>query len=215
MTTVKVNEVFLTEEELYEISLRHAIAAGTLGASLMGSPKHTGHEAPVPQQQVQQEPKTLELPAMQIHKAAPKQQQMAEQIADKYRIDIDDALEIVMIAHKYEKPNFPKAKDILAIIGVESSFDPSAVSGLRRDPAVGLMQVRPKVWNMTAADLEGNVEKQIATGADILHLYYKKLRSRDAAVAAYNVGMSEFRSGNSNEGFVAKYLRELGDYTGI
>ena len=136
-------------------------------------------------------------------------------IAQKYKIDLADAQEIVKLAHKYQKTNFPKAEDILAVIGVESSFDPDAVSGLKRDPAVGLMQVRPGVWNINRGELEGNIEAQIAYGADILRLYYKKLRHKDSAIAAYNVGMGEFRGGNNAEGYVAKVQHERQQYVGI
>jgi hypothetical protein len=193
-------------------NLKHAVAAGAIGASLMGNPMKTQMD-PTPQIQQKPEPAVV-LPAPKPQ-ASPEKQKMAQMISAKYKVDPDDALEIVRLAHKYEKTTFPKAEDILAIIGVESSFDPDAVSGLRRDPAVGLMQVRPKVWGMDAADLQGDIEKQISTGSDILHLYYKKLRHRDAAVAAYNVGMSEFRSGNTAEGYVGKYMQELKQYTGI
>ena len=48
---MKVHEIFLTEEELYEISLKHAVAAGALGLSMMGSPNNTQQEAPPQRQQ--------------------------------------------------------------------------------------------------------------------------------------------------------------------
>lgn len=209
---MKVNQLLLTEEQqlIREFKLKHAVAAAGIGAAMMGHPNMT-HQEPNVVQQKPAAPVVLPVPKPQADAAHVK---MAQQIAAKYKIDQEDALEIVQLAHKYEKQSFPKAKDILAIIGVESSFDAEAVSGLKRDPAVGLMQVRPKVWGLNAQELQGNVEKQIATGSDILHLYYKKLHHRDAAVAAYNVGMSEFRGGNNAEGYVSKYMHELKSYIG-
>lgn len=211
---MRVYQVLLAEEQqiILEFKLKHAVAAAGIGAALMGHPKQTQQEPTVPMAQPKPVPQVvLPAPKPQID---PQQQKMAQQIAAKYKIDPDDAMQIVQLAHKYEKQTFPKARDILAIIGVESSFDPDAVSGLRRDPAVGLMQVRPKIWGLTPEELQGNVEKQIETGSDILHLYYKKLRHRDAAVAAYNVGMSEFRNGNNAEGYVSKYNNELNSLKG-
>lgn len=210
---MKVYHLFLNEEEqiVLEFKLKHAVVAAGIGAALMGHPKQTTQEPTVQTQSKPTAQVVIPAPKPQVN---PAQMKMAQQIAEKYKIDPEDALEIVQLAYKYEKQSFPKAKDILAIIGVESSFDPDSVSGLRRDPAVGLMQVRPKVWGMNAEELQGNVEKQIATGSDILHLYYKKLRQRDAAVAAYNVGMSEFRAGNNAEGYVSKYMHELKSYAG-
>jgi|SRR5271157_5726064 len=208
---MKVNELVLNEQQILEIQLKHALAAGVAGAAMM-SPLKSKNEPtippPAPKPQVAH---IIPEPKPQID---PKKQKMAQVITQKYDIDDEFAQEVVELAHKYEKPVFPKAKDILAIAGVESSFDPDAESGLRRDKAVGLMQVRPHVWNMSPEELK-DVEGSIRTGSDILQLYYKKLRNRDAAVAAYNVGMSEFRSGNTAEGYVSKYLHELKLYTGI
>ena len=211
---MKTYELLLDEQQqlIQEFKLKHAIGAAAIGAGLMAHPNIMHQE---PQVQVQQKPAPqVVLPAPKPQ-ASPEEIKMAEKISAKYKIEPQDALEIVRLAHKYEKPTFPKAKDILAIVGIESSFDPDSVSGLRRDPAVGLMQVRPKVWGLSPEELQGDIEKQIATGSDILHLYYKKLRHRDAAVAAYNVGMSEYRSGNTAEGYVSKYQHELKQYTGI
>lgn len=211
---MKVKEVLLTEEQLYEISLKNALAAGALGATLLGSPKHFQQDKPIERPQARPAPVATVLPAPK-KEVDPKQLKMSQQIAKKYKIDGGFAQEIVELAHKYQKPNFPKAQDILAVIGIESSFDPDAVSGLKRDPAVGLMQTRPGVWNLNREELENNVERQISTGSDILHLYYKKLKNRDAAIAAYNVGLGEFRNGNNAEGYVSKFQHELKTYMGI
>lgn len=202
---MKVNQLLLTEEQqlIREFNIKHALAAGAVGAALSGAPSHVGHEQPASRPQVV-------LPAPKA--VNPVHEKMAEKISSKYSVDFEDAMKIVELAHKYEKPTFPTAKDILAIIGVESGFDPDAVSGLKRDPAMGLMQVRPGIWNINPRELEGNVEKQIAYGSEILHLYYKKLKNPQSAVAAFNVGMGEFRSGNKAHGYVSKYKHELNQY---
>lgn len=212
---MKVYDIFLNEEQqlIQEFKIRHAVAAGAIGASMMGNhflKKQELPPAPLPQKP----PAHVVLPAPKPQ-FSPQEVEMAKKISERYNIEYDDALEIVRLAHKYAKPTFPHAKDILAIVGVESSFDPGAVSGLRRDPAVGLMQVRPKIWGLNPEELHNNIEKQIATGSDILHLYYKKLHRRDAAVAAYNVGMGEYRSGNTARGYVSKFQHELRQYRGI
>lgn len=213
---MKVNEIILTEEQeiILEFKLKHAIAASALGASLLGNPTKTHSIEPqqVQQTQVQQPTQhVLPVPKKQID---PKQQKAAELIASKYKVDLNDALDIVQLAHKYEKQNFPKAKDLLAIIGIESSFNPDAISGLKRDPAVGLTQVRPKVWGLDPESLK-DPEIAIKAGADILHLYYRKLHNKQAAVAAYNVGWGEYRNGNTADGYVSKYKHELKDYSKI
>lgn len=206
---MKVREI-LPPQQLDEFNLKHAAAAGVAGMAMMSPMK--GKEINVNPLTAPAKPVTTVLP--EPKQVDPKQQKMAQVASDKYDLDDQFAQQVVELAHKYEKPTFPRAKDILAIIGIESSFNPDAKSGLRRDKAVGLMQVRPHVWNMTPAEL-ANTETSIATGSDILHLYFKKLRNRDAAVAAYNVGMSEYRSGNKAEGYVSKYMHELKLYAGI
>jgi hypothetical protein len=210
---MKVNQLLLDEQQQLVqefINLRHAMAAGVAGAAMMSPMKQKQEPTPPPQAPKPEVAHVLPAPKP----VNPKQQKMAQAITRKYDIDDQLAQEIVEIAHKYEKPNFPTAKDILAVVGIESSFDPDAVSGLRKDPAVGLMQVRPKVWGMSAADLS-DIESQIKTGSDILQLYYKKLRNKEAAIAAYNVGMSEYRNGNNAEGYVSKYMHELKLYAGL
>lgn len=212
---MKVNELLSTSQQLDEINLKHAMAAGVAGAALMSPLK--GHEQNPPQQQVQRQTPSVDyshLLSTPIKQPDAIQLKMAQVVTQKYSIDDEFAKEVVELAHKYEKPTFPKAKDILAIIGVESSFNPDAKSGLRRDPAVGLMQVRPRVWNMNPNELY-DIENSIKAGSEILHFYFKKLHDRDSAVAAYNVGLSEFRSGNNAEGYVSKYQHELMLYKGI
>ena len=57
---------------------------------------------------------------------------LAKNIAEKYRVSEDLVQRVVSLAYKYQDPEFPKAKDILAIISVESSFDPNSKSGLKK-----------------------------------------------------------------------------------
>lgn len=131
----------------------------------------------------------------------------AESIAQKYRIDPRLARTIVVLAIKHEDKVFPRATDILAVIGVESSFNPSAVSKLRRDPARGLMQVRPGVWKIDPSELN-DIEKQIVIGVRILKKYYARTGDEEGALHAYNIGITNYRAGKTNPAYVAKVERE-------
>jgi soluble lytic murein transglycosylase-like protein len=113
---------------------------------------------------------------------------------------------VVELAFEYEHSEFPKAEDILAVIGVESSFNPDSVSGLRRDPAVGLMQVRPGIWDIDPEHLE-DIENQIKYGARILTQYYRRLGDKEAALQAYNLGITKFRRGGRNQRYVDKFTQ--------
>lgn len=185
----------LHEEELDE-GIKSTMAAGALAAALAapGAMSHgvTPYDKP-----------EITTTAPEIDRA-----ELARTIAKKYRVSRKLVQQVVGLAYKYEDPTFPKAADILAIVGIESSFNPKSRSRLRRDPAIGLMQVRPGIWNISLAELR-SIESNIKHGANILRHYYKKLGSAEAAVQAYNLGLTKFRKGGRNKRYVAKYRLEL------
>ncbi len=195
---MKLNEIRLTEQQLEEIRLRDAIAAGTIAAAALMPVNKT-------------EPVKPASCVTQVQKQTT--EQVAAQIAKRYKIDVKQATKIVRLAKKYEHKTFPKAEDILSIIGIESSFDHTAKSGLKKDPARGLTQIRPRVWKIKPAELTGDIEKQIKLGAEILADYHDKLKSVDDAVHAYNVGITNFRKGKHNLAYVEKFKRERKYYT--
>lgn len=135
-------------------------------------------------------------------------------ITSKFKIDSDKANHIAQIAAKYSHPKFPQAHHILAIAGIESSFNENAKSKLKRDPAVGLMQMRPKVWGVDKSELS-TIEGQIKHGAHILHQYYKKTGSIEGAVKAYNIGISNYNRGKQLDAahrYVSKFNDEVKRY---
>lgn len=129
-------------------------------------------------------------------------------ITTRYKVDEQLALQIVKLAKKHQRDDFPKASDIIAIIGVESSFRPNVKSQLKKDPAVGLMQVRPGVWKIPHVELS-TIEGQIKHGARILAEYYDSIGRKDGAVMAYNIGITAYRKGRQNPRYLNKYKREL------
>ncbi len=193
-----------SDQLLSEVRLRDIIMATALGLA----PGVVGTDNPDVTQ-------TKKIQPINQHKDDT--QHLIKLVASKYKnIDYKLASQIVSLAKKYEYASFPKAKDLLAIIGIESSFNPEAKSSLKKDPAVGLTQIRPEVWGLKAGDLKGNIEKQIATGADILNKYYTKLGDKHDAIHAYNVGMTNFKRGTGlNPDYVNKFANEremYGDY---
>jgi hypothetical protein len=199
---MKLEEIYegLTEEQLEEIKLRHALAVGAIAAATAISPSHKSSEAhlraPVTHQ-VKHELSTNDLLGV---------------VLDNYGVAKPEAERIVKLAKKYEKPSFPRAEDILAVIGIESSFDKNAKSGLKKDPAIGLTQIRPKIWGIKPAVLKHNVEEQIKKASEILAEYYHKLGSEEKAIDAYNVGISNHKKGKNNPNYVKKWKLELAKY---
>lgn len=214
---MKLHEV-LPQEQLDEKSLRNALAAGILGTSMAMPGAIADHKPPQtssyerPQDEITTTAKRTSDPFKpEIDISSPdlvRRTELAKNIAKKYRVDIDLVQQVVDLAYKYQDKEFPRAEDILAIVGVESSFNPESRSSLRHDPAIGLMQVRPGIWNIDPEHL-ASTESQIKYGVAILKRYYKRLGNAEDAVQAYNLGITSFRRGQRNNQYVAKYQREL------
>jgi soluble lytic murein transglycosylase-like protein len=111
----------------------------------------------------------------------------------------------------YQQQDFPRTEDIIAIVGIESSFRPTVKSSLKTDPAVGLMQVRPGVWKVSHKELS-TIDGQIKHGANILAQYYDKIGKVEGAVMAYNVGITAYRKGKTNKKYLNKYKTEVAMY---
>jgi hypothetical protein len=211
---MKLYEV-LEPVELDESALKKAALAAAAGASLMGAPKGASPTAsgievtPFPKASTTHQPQTLSRADVDqridaLYGDESHLQTLSKSIAREYRIKPELAETIVRLAHRHEKPDFPTAADILAVIAVESSFNPNAVSRLRKDPARGLMQVRPGIWNVDPAKLQKDLDKQIRVGSNILHRYYQRFGDRDAALHAYNMGPTNVRRGKLNPRYVGK-----------
>jgi hypothetical protein len=201
----------LPREQLDEINLKKALATGSLAlATGLGAPSiPTALKHQPPTRDVSQVDK-VERPSQPESKSKEELEleKLTDIIVSNYGIDPELANEIVRLAKKYEKKSFPRAVDILAIIGIESSFNPGAVSGLKTDPAVGLTQIRPNVWGLDANELKGDIEQQISASSDILAKYKHRLKSTEDAVHAYNVGITAFRRGDYNPDYVKKFKTE-------
>lgn len=211
---MKLHEV-LPHTQLNENSFKRALAAGIVGTSLAMPGAITDKQPPSynpPNDEIVTTARRTSDPfAPELNIPGPtlvQRTELAKSIAKKYRVDLDLVQQVVNLAYKHQDETFPKAEDILAIIGVESSFNPRSRSGLRRDPALGLMQVRPGIWNLRPEQL-GSIESQIKYGTIILKRYYKKLGNVEDTIQAYNIGLTKFRRGGRNTRYVAKYQREI------
>jgi len=194
---MKLKDILEPQQQLDEVTLKQVAAAGLIGAAGLLPPTLTSH------------PERLFRPA--VVQQVDRQEPIVQQVTNKYNIDPHLAKEVVKFAHEHAYQDFPTAKDILAIVGIESSFRPHVQSQLKKDPARGLMQVRPGVWNLDPEELD-DIENNIQHGAYILHKYYTKLQNKQAAVQAYNVGITDFRKGTTNPRYLTKYQQEYGQY---
>lgn len=204
---MKISEL-IAEDQIDEGKLKQALAGATLAATIMSGGLHhpTGTEHDTVMQSISAKVTADVEKQVEIDN-------LKNLVLKKYNIPAARAEEIVKLVLKHEKSDFPQAEDLLAIIGIESSFNPNAVSGLKHDKAVGLTQIRPAIWGITQGELKGNLDKQVGLGAKILNTYYKKLGSEEKAVHAYNVGLTNFKHHRGlNQAYVDKWKNEVNRY---
>lgn len=219
---MKFNE-FLSEEELeqlYEGDFKRKLRLGTLAlAALAGAEHHVGHNpklsdfigsrtSPYGQNKPRDNPRdTGKSQIGYSNNDTP--EMLAKKITKKYKkVDPKLALAVAELAKKHEKPVFPKAADILSIVGIESSFRPDAVSDLVKDPAIGLTQIRPGKNNLDPVRLKTDIEHQIEQSSAILNKNYRLLKDEEAAIISYNVGRAAYKQGKYTQDYITKFKKE-------
>jgi hypothetical protein len=136
-------------------------------------------------------------------------------IVKRYSVDSDLAKAVAESASRHQYTTFPKAADIVAIVAIESSFNPLAKSKLKTDPALGLTQIRNVAWKkQIAGDDMTQIDAQIKHGAYILAHYYSVTQDKDKAIMAYNVGLKAVMKGRKSENYLKKYNREIIAFNG-
>lgn len=193
-------------QELEEGKLKNmAIAVGAAGAIAAGTMySHINQRDKVSPEIIQ----AIQKPA----KKTP--DELKQTILSKFSVADDKVDEIVNAAIKHSHPVFPQAHHLLALAGIESSFNEKAVSQLKHDPAVGLLQTRPKVWNIHPKELS-TIDGQIKHGAHILQTYHTKTGDIDKAIQAYNVGITNFNRGKMQDAarrYLTKFKSEVSRY---
>ena len=129
---------------------------------------------------------------------------LVKRIAERWKRSPDMIRDIVRYAHEHAYKDFPQPAHILAIIAVESSFNPKASS--RKN--VGLMQINLPANGSKLRNR--SMQENIRVGAGLLNEYYGMLRgNRRAAILSYNAGIGSYIKGRYNSSYYAKYQREL------
>jgi hypothetical protein len=135
-------------------------------------------------------------------------------ISSRYKVDPEFVKKVIYTANKYSDDVFPTKRDIIVLIGIESSFKPKATSHLKRDVAVGLTQIRPHVWRHIIKNKNelNSVDNQIKYAAIILKHYHKLTGTREGAILAYNNGLTAYRQGRYTRRYLVKFERETAFY---
>ena len=106
------------------------------------------------------------------------------------------------LASKYADPVFPKYRDIMGVIEVESTFNPKARNG----HSLGLMMIDAPSHRgkfRRAQDLY-DPDLNVRLGVEYLKELYEKFGSREAAIMAYNVGPGNYLRGMRPKVYLAK-----------
>ena len=102
------------------------------------------------------------------------------------KLDETFARNVARYVHKYAELHEKDPNLVLAIIEVESAFNPRAVSGVG---AMGLMQVMPQ-WKRVLS-IQGDLddpETSIRYGLQVLSFYTEMYKDLETALTAYNRG---------------------------
>lgn len=117
-------------------------------------------------------------------------------ISQEFAVDYQQAERIADTIKILANPKFPKQSDLLAIISIESRFNHKAVSDKN---AKGLMQIK---YRRTISQ-----EDNILAGVELLEAYSNELKSTEAAVHAYNLGIGNYKKGRRVPNYYSKYLK--------
>ena len=118
---------------------------------------------------------------------------LAAHLSQRYRVAPGAAEEVVKAAHLASERAGIDPLLVLAVIAIESSFDPNAVS---LAGAEGLMQVVPRYHGDTLEEHGGsdsvrNPETNILVGTHILEQYIRRTGSLEAGLQRYNGALSD------------------------
>lgn len=147
----------------------------------------------------------------------PYQRKYAKEIVRRYKIDRRMVVDVLKYTEKHASKTFPRQEDILAVIGIESSWNHTATSNLKRDPAYGLTQIRPITWRKLIATPKEllNIENQIKYAVAILKYNYRLTKNKEDAIISYNVGYGAWLKGNYEYNYLDKFTKERNKYRRI
>lgn len=144
--------------------------------------------------------KVVSLPADKI-------EAISEQVSERWAVDRDFAKEVVNTAAALSRRDFPKVEDVLAIVAVESGFNPKA----ENSGAYGLMQIQynhHKQRIPSKGDLL-DPHHNLKVGTQILREYFEGVsRNTDKAVLAYQAGIGGLLNGEGKMDYLQKFKRE-------
>lgn len=144
-------------------------------------------------------------PAPVVHPDSARHEALAEFLARRYKVSQDVTLEFVQIAHAEAARVNMDPLLVMAVIAVESRYNPIAESGVG---AKGLMQIIPKFHADKLAEFGGeksvfDPESNIRVGTRILREYLSRTGNVSIALQMYAGAL-----GDDNDTYTNKVLAE-------
>jgi membrane-bound lytic murein transglycosylase MltF len=130
-----------------------------------------------------------------------------DRLSNIFRISPQLSEKIVDSAGRNAYSDFPSRNDILAIIAVESNFNPKAY----HKGSVGLMQIEKRSHRkLISGKYLYDIDANIKAGSVILHQYFITLgNDKKAAILAYNAGIGNYLRRRFKIEYYKKYLSKL------
>lgn len=135
---------------------------------------------------------------------------LVSRVTANYGLEQKYAEDVVKFVKKNSYKDFPTVRDILAVIGIESSFDTQASN----QGAYGLMQIQYFWFTKYVQTTEELYDPyvNITLGIDTLRQYFLKLRNKEDAIIAYQAGIKNFLEGDYTHEYLNRYRQELTRY---
>lgn len=128
---------------------------------------------------------------------------LIEYLARRYKQNIEHITNVVELAGKYADAVFPTREMILAVIAIESSFNPKA----KHLGSFGLMQINAAAHKkaLTGKNVL-DTETNISLGVQVLRQYFDLAGQVPRnAILAYNAGIGAFFQRRYNPKYLEKY----------
>lgn len=116
------------------------------------------------------------------------------------------------VASKTTDNSYPNFEDVIAVIEVESSFNPNA----KNADCYGLMQIsRTAHRKKLAVDNKDKSDANITVGINYLKELNEMFKNRNSAIMAYNSGPGSFKKGFRSKAYLKKVNSSTAYYRNI
>jgi soluble lytic murein transglycosylase-like protein len=181
---MNIQEAYLqviAEDQVEEGLIKNAIGATLIAGAALGAYK-ASQDAPRPQ-------KVISGTVQKFEPRPMNQDEATQKLVSHWNVHPNTAHQITQAAWKYGNTEHVTPHVLLGLMATESSFKFDARSKLKRDAAVGLMQVRPKMHGLKPTDFS-TIDSQVKHGSELLKKFHTRMGNLKDGLTAYNNGVT-------------------------